>query len=281
MVAEDSSVPLLIHVRSDETDWLQEPRRLKRKAIMKEVSNAEGMDMVLFLTREVDKVSKFYFSQGKRLLQSFDEYKESQEEQSHLIALGHEILELKWFCVINVVTVRQIQIRYNAFARHFEGTPMLNHYLKQGKSQKSNSFRKILYHSELKTLIDQYLVLCRVNHALSVAFQLRLHELQKTVVSSGQVEAAVSAGSVALGDRLIQAFRYYSCLQSIEDRIGYQPTYLMSRGETLKQEMQIIAEWREHGYKDFLQPTRVNIFELVAIVTLFVIFISRPGESLV
>ena len=71
------------------------------------------------------------------------------------VTLGDEILELLGFCVINIVTARQILIRYDAYARTFEGTPMYNYYMKQ-VIKYPTSFRKVLHHEELNALADLY-----------------------------------------------------------------------------------------------------------------------------
>ena len=46
------------------------------------------------------------------------------------LVLGKALLDLEAFCILNILVVRQTLIRYDAFARSFEGTPLMDFYLK-------------------------------------------------------------------------------------------------------------------------------------------------------
>jgi hypothetical protein len=86
------------------------------------------------------------------------------------IALGKALLELEAFCALNILVVRQALIRYDAFARSFEGTPLMEFYLKtvlrstvphdETQSSSPNFFRhelrQILLHTESKALCENF-----------------------------------------------------------------------------------------------------------------------------
>jgi hypothetical protein len=252
----DHGVPHLLNLEKG-------ARRLKRRAVMRQVSNFERNDLVVFLAHEMDKVAMFYLAQWQRLSQQLLDYNLHQQDmqqqqlgtRSHardpqLVELGQEILELEAFSAINIITIRQMLIRYDAFARSFEGTPMLAYYMKMIKSDKSmTSFRKLLQHEEVHALAESFLGLCEDNLELATKFQLKRQEFQHVLESSERAEATSSTGhAMALQDTLLQNLRYYFLLGLIEDRIGYEPAYLTSRGNSLTQEMQILADWREEDH---------------------------------
>lgn len=173
--------------------------RLNRRTAMRRLSNWERNDLVLFLSAELDKVAMFYLARWQRLTTWLEEVQLQQQRQRGdnsgdvedadarlllLLRLGGEILELHAFCAANIVAVRQMLIRYDAFARANEGTPMMQYYMKMVKSssvtpsppdssttmstQQSHrqqqqhqhtsclSFRKILRHEEVLALGDSY-----------------------------------------------------------------------------------------------------------------------------
>jgi hypothetical protein len=69
--------------------------------------------MIKFLTWEMDKVQMFYLSQWQRLTLRLEQLQQTGLSD---YGLGDEILELMAFCVINIVTARQILIRYDALS---------------------------------------------------------------------------------------------------------------------------------------------------------------------
>lgn len=77
--------------------------------------------MLHFLSMQLDKAHVFYMSQWQVLSEQLDRKRAYFSMLELQKDLGDAILELFAFCVINVVTIRQILIRYDAFARTFEG----------------------------------------------------------------------------------------------------------------------------------------------------------------
>lgn len=129
-------------------------RRKNHRSVMRRTSRAERAEMIAFLSWETEKAQLFYMTQWQRLSAWMDQAERSSPEQTHA-ELGNEILELVAFCVINIITVRQMLIRYDAFARTFEGTPMLHYYTKRVMKHPT-PYRKLLLHEELAAVADAY-----------------------------------------------------------------------------------------------------------------------------
>jgi hypothetical protein len=74
--------------------------------------------------------------------------------------LGSEILELHAFITTNIIVVRQILIRYDAFVRSVGGSPMSSWYQKsrrqRGKHGRTSDYRDLVFHSKLKRLTKAY-----------------------------------------------------------------------------------------------------------------------------
>ena len=300
-------VPCAVDEPKPDVSFWGKPR-LKRRVVMRRVSNFERNDLVVFLAREMDKVAMFYLAQWQMLSQKVVHHLQQREiiqqlqlgihgngNDPELALLGQEILELEAFILTNVVAVRQILIRYDAFARSFEGTPILHYYMKTIKSEKSTtSFRKILRHEEIHALAESFLALCGDNGDLVTKFQLQRQRFKDVLESSERAEATSSSGhAVPLQDSLLQNLRYYFLLGLIEDRIGYEPSYLTSRGTSLTKEMQVLADWRidDHiekqlqadGVKDEL--SRQQVFNLgMALLAAFLYcmnyYIVEPSSTM-
>lgn len=212
-------------------------KRLKKRAIWRSVSNAERNELVLFLTWEMDKVAMFYLARWQRLSQLI-----VSEDAS--VSLGDEILELMAFCTINVVTVRQILIRYDAFARTFEGTPMLHYFMKR-VSRRQTSFRKVLHHEELNALADTFVEDLGQDPGIWAGFQQQRKLFHDILDSTQRSEAIASTGHELFTDNFVQAIRHWFLLGGIEDALGLQPEFLTLRGQSLTSEMAKLAEWRK------------------------------------
>jgi hypothetical protein len=83
--------------------------------------------------------------------------------------LGKALLDLEAFCALNSLIVRQTLIRYDEFARSFEGTPLMEFYLKtvlrstnphDGTNSAPNLYhhelRQILKHKEVTALCEDF-----------------------------------------------------------------------------------------------------------------------------
>lgn len=93
-------------------------KRRNRSSVLRTLSFLERKELVVFLKAEMDKVQMFYISQWQRVSQMLELLGRTDPDY---YKVGEEILELVAFCVINIVTVCQILIRYDGYARTYEG----------------------------------------------------------------------------------------------------------------------------------------------------------------
>ena len=213
-------------------------KRIKLRAINRRIATAERNELTLFLSSELEKVAMFYLAQWSHLTLIFTEQGPSE-------AIAHEILELLSFCTINILAIRQILIRYDAFARTYGGTPMLQWYMKKMmKPYNLNSFRKLLQHVELNALIDS---LEREYTGPLQEFQLRKQLFQESLDRSRQTEFMASTGTSLLKDSILQTVQDMVLLSlgMMEDtRMGLEPTFMKMRGASLTDDMRQISDWR-------------------------------------
>jgi hypothetical protein len=143
---------------------------------------------------------------------------------------------------------------------------MLNYYMKTAM-QHPTSFRKLLHREELKAIADQY---CIAHHdsPMLVPFQQQRLIFTDIMASSESAESVASTGHERLADTFIHVVRNWFLLGGIEDQLGFEPSYLHMRGQSLTKEMQHLAEWRRkrHETARLTTPTKrlngMQIFHL-------------------
>ena len=102
------------------------------------------------------------------ILDIIDESPTSLIDTLSFTTLGSEILELHAFITINIIVVRQILIRYDAFVRSLGGSPMSSWYQKSRRVRKngrSSDFRDLMFHSKLRRLTLAYIGEYKLNLA--------------------------------------------------------------------------------------------------------------------
>ncbi|KAL7559301.1 hypothetical protein ACA910_001384 [Epithemia clementina (nom. ined.)] len=263
------------------TDTLFFNKNRSKLSTMRKVSSHERSEMINFLHWEMDKVQMFYHAQWQNLTTMLEELttvqpnqqtsaswmenatkKQVKESNKQTKLLGDEILELFAFCVINIVTVCQILIRYDAYARTFEGTPMLDYFTKQVVKHPT-SFRKILYHEELIALADSYQNLVvdsakaniepsqknlnsiDLEDTTSSAFEAQREMFVSIINATNSPQTLAANENTDLADTFIKTLRVWIEFGTYEDQLGLEPAYLTMRGKSLTSEMKTLAEWRK------------------------------------
>mmetsp|Transcript_20176 Transcript_20176/g.55705 ORF Transcript_20176/g.55705 Transcript_20176/m.55705 type:complete len:1122 (-) Transcript_20176:3667-7032(-) len=275
-------------------------RRIKRKSkrnVLRKLSTHERSEMVRFIQLELNKVQMFYLSQWQRLSGRLEEFslmttatlptgnnyrtkttmtqhdaddddglappQEQPSADSYYLddhVLGQEILELYAFCTMNIVATCQILIRYDAYARTFEGTPMMEYFLKL-VTKHPTSFRKILQHEELTALADSFQLLVNASSAqpgddedntaqpsiLMTSFEQQRQMFKNVLDSTYSAQSVASLQHVEdnMTDSFIRTLRSWVEFGAYEDRLGLEPAYLTMRGKSLTAEMKQLADWRE------------------------------------
>ena len=217
------------------TSFFFAEKSYKKRPVLRRVYNTERNEVTLFLTNEMDKVAMFYMAQWQYLSSIL-------VEQGPSPRLGREILELYAHCIANLVALRQSLIRYDAFVRTYGGTPMLVWFMKKMRKHQ-NSFRKILFHEELKALMDTFCSEARFN---LISFRLSWDVIERVELETQKAEYLASRGQVALLDSFVHTVHHYLLLGAIEDRmLSLEPTFLSQRGASLTEEIQELASWRQ------------------------------------
>jgi hypothetical protein len=246
-------------------------RRRTQRAIMRRLSVSERNEIIVFLEWEMDKVLMFYLSQWQRLSHRLEQQQAQQQIQQGSAQqwlddsgntvrayaggqqdlldteLGDEILELIAFCVINVVTAQQILLRYDAFARACEGTPMLNYYMKR-VTKHPTSFRKILFHEELQAIANGF---AKGSEGLPFVIHFKAQRTMfRDILESLQSTESLSTRDRGMSpiDALMNGFRNWFLVGLFEDRLGLEPAYLTARGQSLTSEMERLSQWRSRKY---------------------------------
>jgi Major Facilitator Superfamily len=267
----------------------QTGKRRDQRYVLRRISVAERNEIMMALDDEMDKVLMFYLSQWQKLslrlerLQQQRQYRhpdllgdnettgsDGANNANAAVAdsndgrreddLGDEILELIAFCVINVVTAQQVLIRYDAFARAFEGTPpILNYYMKKVLLKHQGSFRKLLFHGELQAIADSYVETASLDAEALDSFQAQrgmfvdiLQSLQSTETLAKRESLSCSDGSS------LENWERWLLQGLFEDRLGLEPAYLTGRGQSLQSEMERLAMWRKKKSDVAQQQSRIR-----------------------
>lgn len=242
----------------------KKPSRKSRVSVLRNLSFLERKELVAFLKSELEKAQMFYLAQWQRI-SVMVEHKTPEDKDYHVV--GDEVLELVAFCVINVVTVCQCLIRYDAFARTFEGTPMMDYWVKHN-TRFSTPFRKILQHEELVALANTYAENVQ-ELSLLEHFDAQRKMFAETMSSTRTAQVMASSGHMLFRDSVVQTLRSGFLMGSYVDRLGLEPSYLMMRGQSLTQEIRKLVEWREKKHEMLPSPrmpkkqlTGVQVFNL-------------------
>lgn len=208
--------------------------RIIKRSVLRQVSNLERQEMANFLRWEADKAALFYLAHWQKISRKLD-------NSSVDPIVGDEILELFAFCAINIVVMCQILIRYDAYARAFEGTPMMDYYLKK-ITKRSTSFRKILRHDELAVISDLYVQLSpNTNHHDVLQFVSQRSMFQNIIACSAK---AYNGGPDLTNSFVLKLREWFLLGGLLEDRLGLEPAYLTMRGQSLTNEIKQLADWR-------------------------------------
>lgn len=263
----------------------QETSMINAKQALHMLSKSERSEFCDRFDKEVEKAALFYYAQLVHLSRSLSNLSASsrgsldQSEASFdtrrdlsrsavgyppqiedCVLLGNEIIEIFAFVVANIITMRQLLIRYDAYARAVDGLPLTRWYLKKKDSAtRSGDHLHDLFHVQALNELERSFVV----HLQTISSQLVDHEAIGTANSflkdfSSQFQqfnflldkTLLSLESVALGrigrsDRIISSLRTYFLVGSVTSSLYFEPTFLSSRGRHLKKEMEVLANWRE------------------------------------
>ncbi|CAB9498402.1 SPX domain-containing membrane protein [Seminavis robusta] len=159
---------------------------------------------------------------------------------------AQELLETMAFCVTNIITFRQVLIRYDGFRRTFDGIPLSEWHLQRsilGRRHPVHALFQLknLYEFEKRLLLGmQEKGKVMEAEALSLQSECMLHLLKKT---NDALDKAV-AGHVVFKERVIATVRQYFLFGFQSRGLVHSPKVLM-KGRHLKAELRTVAKWRE------------------------------------
>jgi hypothetical protein len=150
-----------------------------------------------------------------------------------------ETLETFHFIVANICSLRQIIIRYNSFRRTFDATPMTESDIPQA--------RKLFELERLKHMeaaISQYMKSRQIREELT-KFSQQYYQFRLILDSSLQSVERAGGENIVVKDRMLSSSRQFLIKGSSKLGLMLEPSFLNQSGRHLKQEMRILAKWRD------------------------------------
>lgn len=153
-------------------------------------------------------------------------------------AARHALIEAAIFFVTTVITFRQAMIRYDAFRRTFDGTPLTEwHY----QMEQNESVHSVFQWDELVRLQNRLLERDPDENEL-VATMGKLQNLLSLTEDS--VQRSVS-GHIVFRDKFLSSIRNYFLFGLQSYGLAMEPQILVLRGRHLKQELRAVAHIRQ------------------------------------
>lgn len=210
---------------------------IDREDALLRLSIVERTEFSELLEQEVSKAATFY--SGTLL----NDLRVSIENKNSEVA-STELLEATAFCVTNIITFRQVLIRYDGFRRTFDGIPLSEWHLQRSILGNRHPVHALF---QLKDLYElEHRLVCEMQRRkesterLSMQSECFQHLLQKT---NDALDKAV-AGHVVFRDRVIATIRQYFLFGFQSRGLVHSPKILM-KGRHLKPELRAVAKWRE------------------------------------
>jgi len=212
-----------------------------REDALLRLSIIERKEFSDLLEQEVSKAAVFY---TETLLGGLKSKIESETLEVEVAST--ELLETAAFCVTNIITFRQVLIRYDGFRRTFDGIPLSEWHLQRSILGSRHPVHALFqlkeYHELEKRLVVAMQEKGYPTTNLSTQSECFQHLLQKT---NDALDRAV-AGHVVFKDRVIATVRQYFLFGFQSRGLVHSPKILM-KGRHLKAELRTIAKWRETG----------------------------------
>ena len=213
---------------------------MDRKDAVRRLSVLERREFSQLLEQHISKAARFY---TETLLVNLNNL---TVENKDVEKASMELLETLAFCSTNIITFRQLIIRYDAFRRTFDGMPLTEWVLQQSKLGPSHPVHLLFTLDgleNLETLIMKQMHEMNIDsNSFSIQYETFLHLLDET---NGSIEQTV-AGHLVWRDRVLTTMRKCFLLGFQSRGLVDEPElFTKMRGVHLKMEMKAIAKWRE------------------------------------
>eukprot|EP00547_Thalassionema_nitzschioides_P016474 CAMPEP_0194236798 /NCGR_PEP_ID=MMETSP0158-20130606/3970_1 /TAXON_ID=33649 /ORGANISM="Thalassionema nitzschioides, Strain L26-B" /LENGTH=837 /DNA_ID=CAMNT_0038970649 /DNA_START=297 /DNA_END=2810 /DNA_ORIENTATION=+ len=286
--ASSSPELLVLHVPTDNSyvELVPDDHNIKNpEKVLIALQKIELQDFSRIIDDEIAKAASFYQEQVasvNQLLLTGD----MAEVANHTLDMFH-------FVAVNIVTLRQILLRYDGFCRTFGASSVMSEWDCQRRAQEKKYEREEAEvvsfnnsnHPSILTLFDLE-PLARLESTITLyylsrqepeseryqyAYQhfIRQYEQFRRVLDSSltSVERAIG-GHVVFRDRIMITLRQYFLIGSFRDSLNLEPQYLAGilKGRHLKQEMECLCKWRETKTvsSDVLEQENPHIFPLAS-----------------
>lgn len=245
---------------------------------MKKLATLDREEFCYVLDRQLEKTASFYSSRLTLFSRQLTSFKNKIYEKDNIgeylnyaqndripksrrqyEEMGDELLELFAFIVTNIITLRQILIRYDAYARTVGAAPLTDWYM-ETRQNDSAGFQDIF---QFEILLSMRVIFTLSVNELQIQY-MRKHEdgthasikyMQEFNVHFAQFKELLershhsveksASGKLAFKDHFISTLRDYFLLGSIQRTLNLEPSFLRLRGRHLKEEIEAVVKWRK------------------------------------
>jgi hypothetical protein len=250
----DVELPELHHVlasmNADSYVNLDQPDHAETE---RQLSVAERDELATLLLEQVDQVSELANHQMATIQESL----RSSPSGISLNALSHSLLELFHFMVTNIVTLRQILLRYNAYAQTFDA-----HVLTEGDLQQQNQDLVVNSSTNLHSANDMEALTVWNLHKIAdlestlVLWYLSRQEYDELRLFSNNYQhfrwlldksltSMERGGHFLWRDHLIATLRYYYVMGTRPLGLALEPKILILKGRHLKKQVKALVKWKD------------------------------------
>jgi len=214
----------------------------------------EKEELCHMLDSAIQKIGRFYLEQIDRLSSWLDNLNSKREGSNDdggaytfdsYKPLVKEFLELYLFVGVNVTALRQLLIRYDCMVRTLNGPPLGQWYIVQRRNlawTKDELFEALFTRRKL-ILLSNKLTMSMIqreeNYGMEVNSQVS--QIEMNIRKSERAVDMVMSDRWAIEDKLA----YYFLAGSLLSDVMMVPSFILSRGKTLSNEIEFFANWRD------------------------------------
>jgi hypothetical protein len=235
---------------------------------MRQLAQLERDEFVAAVAVELHKCGPFVAEQWRRLLQQGrqaegnDSRSNAEDERDQLVLseqLAKETLEVFHFTAVNILTLRQILLRYDAFHRTFQtgGSlqewDLMRHESSTTTGDKSNTATNVAFLfdflplDELESILTRHLARRPPRHDDADAlaqFAREAQHVRALLDSSLQSVERAAGGHIVMRDVISTKLRQFFLIGCARFGLSLEPRLLQCKGRHLKTEMKSLAKWR-------------------------------------
>ena len=235
------STDLLVSAATEDNGYLSFDSNSNKDPVqaLQLLATAERNDFIATVELELQTCATFVQDQLNVLKTSLAQV---SREQLTIQKVAMETLEVFHFIVTNIVTLRQILLRFNAFRRSHEASPVGEWDLR---------YALLLFDLEPLAQIEATITLYQMSRQLHdelAEFMFQYEQFRLLLDSSLQSVERAAGGHIVVRDvvrdRILSTVRQNFLMGSVRFGLSLEPSFLIQKGRHLKQEMRSLAKWR-------------------------------------